>query len=201
MSSASDIKLVARKLEDQGWKASNLRALRIALRIGVGLLCGTTVVISQLARAQEAQPTDTVIRAAYCIPVAQGALKQSSDLVSAAEAQHAKAVTEADRERLWKLVQAARTNASTVQSVLDRLRKYLSSRSSQLDETALRAAGTRGEADWKASSEMVQRCARQCPSQMTLSASDAGACIVACGWDTSLVVRTNACLTPTWLPL
>jgi hypothetical protein len=169
-------------------------------RIGARVICGAIVVIAQPARAQEAPPTDTVTRAGYCIPVAKGAGKQSNDLVAEAEAERAKAVSEADRASLERMVEVERANASIGQSVLKQLQSYLSSRSSQLDQSALRAASARGEADWKAASEML-RCAKQCPwDVLKHRPSDGGACIAACGWDVSLVTRTDACLTPTWLP-
>jgi hypothetical protein len=177
------------------------RNARRATRTGAGLICGLILAISQPARAQEAPPTDTVARAAYCIPVAQGAVKQTSDLVAEAEVERAKAVSEADRKRLEQMVEVARTNAATVQSVLTQLRSYLSSRGSQLDQSALEAVSARGEADWRASSEMIQ-CAKKCPYDLSKHLpSDGGACIAACGWDISLLTRTNACLTPTWLPM
>jgi hypothetical protein len=177
------------------------RNARRATRIGAGVFCGLILAISQPARAQEAPPIDTVTRAAYCIPVAQGAAKQSNDFVAEAEAEHAKAVSEGDRNRLEQMAKVERANASVVRSVLKQLRSYLSSRGSQMDQSALRAANAQGEADWKASSEMLRCAAKQCPYDLLkLRPSDGGACIAACGWDVSLMTRTDACLTPTWLP-
>lgn len=153
-------------------------------------------------------PTDSELRAAYCIPMMQTEIKlfrdvypgfessirddeqQGSDLLSQKRQTNLRELNMKALDRLQRVI-------SDRESALNRLQFYLIPRMSHLDSTSLLAASKRAASDDTKGRVCSEKCVQQ--SDLFVPVTETDACYKECiGAD--LHARLETCRNPAWLP-
>lgn len=155
--------------------------------------------------AQLPIPTDTELRAAYCVKVIQSDIKGFNDL----RAWYPSVIDSAKKDeslpadlRQETLAMLEKQQADLPQkiaekeSVLNRLQLFVLPRMQYLDASTLLAAISRADSDMEEWSRLTGTCLRECKSN---KAGMIEACLSKCS-SGDLEKRLTACRNPTWLP-
>jgi len=162
----------------------------------LALFAACLAVFSPAAVAQQAVPTDVELRSAYCLSVIKGDIDLQHKMIAQVDAGLKNAPTPELQQQATKVNAELREGLTKFEAVLNRLQLYLLPRMGSRDPIALTAAMKRGEVDVQEVMAMAERCSARCDP---LPGNQPAACNASC-IDNDLVMRVQACTTPTWLP-
>lgn len=145
---------------------------------------------------QQAVPTDTELRSAYCMSVIKAEVGVYQRGAAKADAAVKNASTPEQQQWAAKISAEAHEELTKLEAALDRLQLYLLPRLQARDPVALAAAMKRGDADFQGLMTMGERCPTKCGGPQD---DKWRACMNSC-LDKDLQARVRACDTPTWLP-
>jgi hypothetical protein len=162
---------------------------------------------STAALAQNPLPTDTELRAAYCVRVLQIDVTNLHSLSTqlADMAAHIQDVPPDLRQQAFQTLQESKRDLSQKiverESALNRVQLFILPRMNYLDATALLAAIRRAESDRQESDAVSSKCSRQCtePKAGKTTADGIASCLRSC-MGSDLQSRLEACRNPAWLP-
>jgi hypothetical protein len=152
--------------------------------------------LTEAAAAQQAVPTDTELRSAYCASVIRGDIDLQQKMIAQIDAAVKSAPTPELQQQAIKASTELHEGLTKIETVRDRLKLYLLPRIGSLDPIAITAAMHRGEADVQEVMAMVNRCSAKCDP---LPGDQRATCNASCV-DNDLIARVKACTNPTWLP-
>ena len=166
--------------------------------------CAVVLMFASLtASAQTQLPSETDLRAAYCLPVLQKDIDSIEKMIALTDDQikHIEDMPESSRQGVLQMLQKSKQTLpqtlSERRSSLNRVQLFILPRMQYLDASALLGATARGTADTRELEEKVSACQKDCGSHT--SADDFTGCANTCiGRD--LMARLNACRNPMWLP-
>jgi len=157
--------------------------------------------------AQRPLPTDTELRAAYCVRVLQSDITNLHSLRTQTDDADAR-INELPpdlRQRVLQILQETRRDLprkiSERETALNRMQLFILPRMGYLDNTALLAATQRADSDLQESAVVGSRCARECsnPTKGDVPDDARASCLQACMGD-GLQSRLETCRNPKWLP-
>lgn len=153
-----------------------------------------TAGLATVAFGQGPLPTDTELRAAYCIRVLQSDIADSHSILNEMRTE------ELSPELRQQVLQALKKSKRDLESALNRVQLFILPRMPYLDSTALLAATRRADSDLRNSAGIQNKCMRECTESGT--ADRGSSCLQT--WQTciggDLQSRLEACRNPTWLP-
>ena len=161
--------------------------------------------------AQSPLPTDTELRATYCIRALQEDIKglhEMRRLTADSIANTGTLPAEMQKDTLATLRQLQADLPQTIserESMLNRLQLYVLPRTKYPDKTALIAAMRRAELDKQEWSNLTSKCTKQCArlgqDQRAPTEATIAACFRECtSASSALHARITACHNLTWLP-
>lgn len=163
--------------------------------------------ISTAASAQRPLPTDTELRAAYCVRVLQSDVANLKSLSTQIDdtATRIQEVPPDLRQQVLQTLQESKRDLpqkiAERESALNRVQLFILPRMKYLDATALLAATRRADSDLQESAAVGGKCLRQCaePKAGEPAADRSASCLRSC-MGADLQSRLEACRSPTWLP-
>jgi hypothetical protein len=156
------------------------------------------------ALAQSPLPTDTELRAAYCIRVIQNDIRLFNDALAQIDkmTERIQEVPEDMRQQALELNQKTKAELPRTianrESVLNRLQMFIVPRMKYLDSSALLAATNRADSDIEEWSRVMSECTTKC-TRPPATTDKLDACLGECR-SSDLSNRLEACRNPTWLP-
>lgn len=176
-----------------------IRSLRLCVLAAV---CFATA-----AFAQRPLPTDTELRAAYCVRVLQSDIANLHSLRAGIDDSAAR-INEVPpdlRQQVLRTLEESKRDLpqklSERETALNRVQLFILPRMRYLDSTALLAATRRADSDLQESAAVGSKCVRECSEPTRGDGADdrSASCLRTCmGGD--LQSRLEACRNPTWLP-
>ena len=163
--------------------------------------------IATAAYGQRPLPTDTELRAAYCVRVLQSDVAGLNSLGAEIDDTAARIheVPPDLRQQVLQTLQESKRDLPQMiaerKSALNRVQLFILPRMKYLDATALLAATRRAESDLRESAAVGGKCLRQCavPRAGEPGADQSNSCLRSCMGE-DLQSRLEACRNPTWLP-
>jgi hypothetical protein len=156
--------------------------------LGAIMYAGAMILLFLLASSVEAQelPSETDLRAAYCIPIVQDLMDKTRSFMTGPEfTQSTEALTAALAE---------------ITNQLRRLKLYLVPRISHLEPLGLTTAIQRAKEDLKKFEQYGESCHTKCKQSVNKRASAEVACIYKCNAENPLRSRFKDCFDLRWLP-
>ena len=151
--------------------------------------------------AQAPLPTETELRAAYCIPVLQddiAGLHELLDSIMESMAAVTDDVPPAMRQEWKDSIEKSKRDLpehiKARESALNRVQLFIIPRMRYLDPAALLSATARAKADIQENAADTRKCTNQCTTSGQIKS-----CMSACV-NSDLSARLDACRNPTWLP-
>jgi hypothetical protein len=151
--------------------------------------------------AQAPLPTETELRAAYCIPVLQDEIADLHKLLdnimesmAAGTDDVPPAIRQEWKDSIEKSKRDLPEHIKARESALNRVQLFILPRMPYLDPTALLSATARARADIQENAADTHKCTSQCSTSGQFKS-----CMIACV-NSDLHARLDACRNPTWLP-
>lgn len=172
------------------------------------LLCVLAAVfLAPTAFAQRPLPTDTELRAAYCVRVLQSDIANLQSLRAGIDESVAR-INEVPpdlQQQVLRTLQESKRDLphmiSERETALNRVQLFILPRIPYLDSTALLAATRRADSDLQGSATVGSKCVRECSELKRGDGADdrSAPCMRAC-MGGELQSRLETCRNPMWLP-
>ena len=173
--------------------------------------------LAKAVGAQTRLPSETELRAAYCIPLLQSEIetlrqrrasevfrKQAFEFGRKMMAEKLSEPERAVFEKAMAMAQMLTPDSSKIiearENALNRVTLYLQPRLQFLDDSSMSAAAKNAEADWREWSGLPQQCRRDCDAVKSDANPNAFMTCVSQCVRGDLYSRLDVCRKPDWLP-
>lgn len=179
----------------------------LILSVVTSLFLSLPMFFPTTAFPQRPLPTDTELRAAYCVPVLQSDIADLRKLLAEVDnsIERIQDTPLEIRQQVLKTLQESKRDLpqkiAERESALNRVQLFILPRMRYLDTSALLGATQRGASDIQQWATVTSKCARQCRQRSTDEATSDqySSCLKTCT-SGDLEIRLSACRNPTWLP-